>query len=91
MWTIISALIIGLLLGMINKSVRLKSISNSLLDYLVYLLIGLMGISLGQDEEIVSNLAELGLNAFIFAAAGVTGSIFLVLLVFYLIEGRDKC
>ncbi len=50
----------------------------------IYLLLFLMGISIGSNKEIVSNLSKLGTTALIITAFSLAGSILLSILVFRL-------
>ena len=48
----------------------------------IYLLLFLMGISIGSNKEIVSNLSKLGITALIITAFSLAGSILLSILVY---------
>jgi len=50
----------------------------------IYLLLFLMGISIGTNKEIVSNLSNLGITALIITAFSLAGSILLSILVYRL-------
>ncbi|MDD3049815.1 MAG: LysO family transporter [Candidatus Cloacimonetes bacterium] len=73
---------IGLLLGFITKKhQKIIQLSEKSSSYIVYLLVFLLGISVGYDKEIMSNLSKLGLTAFSIAIASVLGSVIITMLV----------
>ncbi|MFQ7040311.1 MAG: LysO family transporter [Barnesiella sp.] len=50
--------------------------------YIIFLLLFFMGISIGNNKEIIHNLGGLGLQAIIIAVASTTGSVLLAWLLF---------
>lgn len=74
MFIVIGIMFLGVGLGfLLKKAPRLKRISKTI-TYTIYLLLFLLGISVGADREIVGSLATLGLQALVLAAAGSLGS-----------------
>lgn len=65
---------LGVGLGFLLKKIRgLEHISKTI-SYTIYLLLFLLGISVGANQEIVKNLASLGWQALTLAVAGSVGS-----------------
>jgi uncharacterized membrane protein YbjE (DUF340 family) len=83
MLIILVLLVLGILLG---RLLRNKSESLKLIDRIttgsIYLLLFLLGIAIGSNKEIVSNLSNLGLTALLITAFSLAGSIFLSFIVY---------
>jgi len=79
---VIMLFFIGLLLGLITKkNHKIINLSEKSSSYVVYLLVFLLGISVGYDKEIMSNLSKLGLTAFSISIASILGSVVITMLV----------
>ncbi|MEF9931986.1 MAG: LysO family transporter [Bacteroidales bacterium] len=82
MFTVIGIMFIGLGLGLLLKRIQwLRHVSKTI-SYTIYLLLFLLGISVGANKEIVNNLGTLGWQAFILAFAGAIGSALAALIVY---------
>jgi Kef-type K+ transport system membrane component KefB len=85
MSTILVLLILGILLG---RLLRNKPGSLKLIDQIttgsIYLLLFLLGISIGANKAIISNLSNLGLTAVTITAFSLAGSILLSIIVYRL-------
>ena len=77
-----SGILIGLLL--ISKP-KLHLIINHLLNWSIYLLLFFLGISVGTNQEVLSNLSKLGYQAISIAVASITGSVILSKILFKII------
>ena len=77
--SIFGALELGFVL---SKSVmfpeKAQNIIGNLSTVAIFLLLFIMGITIGADPEVMADLGSLGLKAFLIAAAAVTGSILAV-------------
>ena len=78
---------IGLLL--ISKP-ALHKINNHLLNWSIYLLLFLLGISVGSNAEIIKNLAKIGYEAILIAVASIAGSVILSAFLFKLIFKQNE-
>jgi uncharacterized membrane protein YbjE (DUF340 family) len=56
----------------------------------VYALLFFLGISLGVNKDVVSNLSRLGLQAFVLSIGGVAGSISFIVLLYRLLFKRRR-
>ncbi|MFI3285699.1 MAG: LysO family transporter [Rikenellaceae bacterium] len=74
MFTIISIIVVGALLGMLIRSPKAPAFFAKLLNIIVYVLLTAMGIVVGGNKDIVNNLSTIGLKAFIITAGAVLGS-----------------
>lgn len=83
MLKVIIFLITGMLMGFIlRRNARLISLADKLTTITIYLFLSVLGVSVGINEEIVQNLAQLGLQALILAVSGILGSVLLAYFVF---------
>jgi predicted Kef-type K+ transport protein len=66
----------GMLLGyLIRHKKRIISIAERLTVYSIFLLLFLMGLSIGLDPLILGNLPSLGLTALLISISGILGSL----------------
>jgi len=81
----------GVLVGRLlrHKPVSLKAIDR-ISTYSIYLLLFLIGISIGTNKEIVSNLSSLGLKALIITAFSLAGNILLSIIVYRVFFKTEK-
>jgi uncharacterized membrane protein YbjE (DUF340 family) len=74
-----SGILVGLL---IVRRPKLHQINNDLLNWAIYLLLFLLGISVGTNKEVLNNLAKIGYEAIAIAVASIAGSVALSALLF---------
>ena len=75
----------GIVLGyFLRTRKRLASINDKFITYAIYLLLLLLGISIGSNKTIVANLPVLGVKALIVTIGAMVGSILLALLTYKL-------
>ena len=80
----------GILVGLlIVKYPKLHLLNNQLLNMAIYLLLFLLGISVGTNQQVIQNLDKIGLEAILIAVASITGSVLASFLVFKLIFKQD--
>ena len=75
-------IVLGLLL--VNNPV-FHRINNHLLNWSIYLLLFLLGISVGTNDEVIRNLDKIGYEAITIALASIAGSVLLSALLFKLV------
>jgi len=74
---VIIILILGLILGFIlHNKVNFIRLNNKLIIYSIYLLLLLLGISVGSNKVIINSLPTLGWTAFLLTISGLAGSLF---------------
>lgn len=77
---VIGIFFLGVAVGTIFKKYhKLFAFSEILTSVSLYLLLLFLGISIGSNSEIVSNMTQIGLKGFLFALASGLGSILLIL------------
>lgn len=75
----------GIVLGyFLRTRKRLAAINDKFITYAIYLLLLLLGISIGSNKTIVANLPVLGVKALIVTIGAMVGSILLALLTYNL-------
>ena len=73
----------GIVSGIIFRKKRtLISFADKLAGWSVYLLLFLLGLSVGNNEEVINNFAIIGFNSILITLSGVSGSIILSFLVY---------
>ena len=85
MLTVVLIMMAGIVLGyFLRTRKRLASINDKFITYAIYLLLLLLGISIGSNKTIVANLPVLGVKALIVTIGAMVGSILLALLTYNL-------
>lgn len=75
----------GIIIGrLLSKKRGIIKTFDKLTTWSIYLLLFLLGVSIGTNREIISNLGTLGIKALIIAAFSVAGSILLSILTYHL-------
>lgn len=72
-------LIVGFIVGFVlrNKVIAVNKFTKHL-SFVVTVLVFVMGLSLGSDKSLITNIIEIGWMAFAFGIASVAGSIIFV-------------
>ena len=83
MLMIFGLLIAGMLLGFLLRSKkRIIEYAGKLTNWTIYLLLLLLGISVGSNEKIINNISTIGINAIILALGSVIGSVAISYIVY---------
>lgn len=83
MFTVVLIMAAGMLAGyLLRKQKKLISLSEKLVMWAIYLLLFLLGVAIGVNDQILERFADLGLLALLITIGGVAGSIFLGWIVF---------
>lgn len=78
MWKVIAIMALGIMVGFfMRKSTRVKSWTEKLTSAVIFLLLFVMGVAIGNDETIMSSLHTLGIQALIITLGAVAGSVLL--------------
>lgn len=90
MINILMVLSAGILIGLlIVKRPKLHQLNNTLLNWAIYLLLFLLGISVGTNKEVIQNIGIIGYQAVAIAFASIAGSVFLSFLLFKFLFKQD--
>jgi len=93
MFTVVIIMAAGMLAGyLLRKHKKLISLSEKLVMWAIYLLLFLLGVAIGLNDQILERFADLGLLAMAVTIGGVAGSIFMGWIVFsvFFIEKKEK-
>ena len=74
MFTIIGLMLTGILLGYLLRKRDLKKI-HQIITLLIWLLLFILGIEVGSNEQIIKGLYTIGLEAVILTLGGTLGSV----------------
>lgn len=74
MGIVIGLMVCGIILGYLFRERNLKII-HELINYAIFLLLFLLGITVGANESIMNNLDTIGYDALLITLAAVTGSV----------------
>ena len=74
MFTIIGLMLTGILLGYLLRKRDLKKI-HQIITLLIWLLLFILGIEVGSNEQIIKGLHTIGLEAVILTLGGPLGSV----------------
>ena len=73
---------LGMIIGyFIRSKKKFVKINDKLTIYAIYLLLFLLGIAMGNNEQIMSNLGSIGLHALLIAIGALLGSVLLAYFV----------
>lgn len=75
MFTVIGIMFCGIALGYLFRKKTILQKLGKPISYTIYLLLFLLGISVGGNSEIINNLPSLGGQALLLAFAGTLGSV----------------
>uniref|UniRef100_UPI0032180F56 LysO family transporter n=1 Tax=uncultured Draconibacterium sp. TaxID=1573823 RepID=UPI0032180F56 len=76
MITVVVVMTIGIALGLfLDRIPKLIKAVDKLISYAIYLLLFLLGISVGINEQIISNLDTIGIKALMITLGAIGGSV----------------
>ena len=91
MFTVVIIMAAGMLAGyLLRKHKKLISLSEKLVMWAIYLLLFLLGVAIGLNDQILERFADFGLLAMAITIGGVAGSIFLGWIVFSIFFREKK-
>ena len=89
MFIVIGIMLSGMLIGYLLRSKRLTWI-HKIITFLIWLLLFLLGIDVGDNKAIMNGLHTLGLEALTITLAAVIGSTLLAWGLWYLLYIRNR-
>lgn len=75
MFTVIGFMLGGLLFGYLLRNQAVVSYVGRLISVAIFILLFLLGVSVGANKEVVGSFTTIGLDAFLLAVGGVLGSV----------------
>lgn len=83
MFIVIGIMFMGIALGYLLRKWELLQNLGGPISYTIFLLLFLLGVSVGANDAIVNNLLKLGGQAFLIAVAGTIGSVLAAAVVYH--------
>lgn len=90
MFIVISIMFLGVGVGFLLRKINTLQNINSSIQYTIYLLLFLLGFSIGTNKQIINNFGRLGMEAIIISVASTLGSICMAWIVFRLFFKKRK-
>lgn len=89
MFIIIGLMLSGMLLGFLLRKQKLSGI-HKVITVLIWLLLFLLGIEVGGNQEIINGLHTIGLEAIVITVAAVLGSVTAAWGLWYILYKKNK-
>lgn len=80
MFIVIGFMLVGILVGYLLRSKKIRFIQG-LIIALIWVLLFLLGLEIGSNKNVIAQFGKLGLEAFLIATAGTLGSVVLAKLL----------
>jgi len=91
MITVLLLMTTGMILGwLFHKRKKLIKLSSELTNWAIYLLLFLLGLSVGTNEKILNNFHQIGFQAISITVFAVSGSILMSWLTYILFFKKDE-
>jgi uncharacterized membrane protein YbjE (DUF340 family) len=91
MITVLLLMTSGMILGWVfHNRKKLIKITSELTNWAIYLLLFLLGLSVGTNEKILSNFNQIGFQAILITVFAVAGSILMSWLTYILFFKKDE-
>lgn len=80
---VLGIMVLGILIGVIfRKKSKIIKTAEYLSNWAIYILLFLLGISVGLNDEIILNFEKIGFQAALIAIASIVGSVFFGWLIY---------
>ncbi len=91
MFTVIGIMFAGIFIGYLLRKLQFLKYTVRTISYTIFLLLFLLGIAVGSNEQIMNNLPKLGGQALLIATATTAGSVLAAwgVYVWFFKGGRD--
>lgn len=91
MLTVLILMTIGIGIGwFLHKKEKLLKFTDKLTNWAIYLLLFLLGLSVGTNEKILQNFHQIGFQAIVITVFAVMGSIIVSWLLYILVFKKDE-
>ncbi|MCK5028171.1 MAG: LysO family transporter [Bacteroidales bacterium] len=91
MITVLILMTSGIIMGwFLHKKKKILKISSELTNWAIYILLFLLGLSVGTNEKILNNFDQIGFLAILITVFAVAGSIFVSWLTYILFFKKDE-
>lgn len=89
MFSIISTMFLGIGIGYVLRNWSILQKTEKTISLTIFLLLFILGVSIGSNSLIVNNLGKFGWQAIVLAVSGVLGSLIAARLVLQLFSGKE--
>ncbi|MEG0500145.1 MAG: LysO family transporter [Rikenellaceae bacterium] len=90
MLKILGILVIGVGVGfLLRQHLSLRLLSKAIM-WLIYLLLLILGVAVGANETIISNLGTIGVKGAVIAIGAVLGSMLMAKLLYHLLYKKNE-
>ena len=90
MYIILSLLLLSIGVGHLLRKVRLAQKVEHGSRYTLFALLFVFGVSIGSDDSLLSNIAQLGWRAVVIALLGIAGSLVAARLFLHIWKNMEK-
>jgi len=92
MWIILGLLLAGIVTGfLLSRIWPVNRFGDHVVRYLIFILLFLMGITVGMNREIINNISEIGVYSLFITLLSISGSIILAKIAFkFLFRKNEK-
>lgn len=81
----------GIIIGIIfRKNRTVINTADKFAGWSIYLLLFLLGLSIGTNEVIINNFAQIGIYSIILTFSGITGSVFISFIAYKIYFEKDE-
>lgn len=87
MFNIIAIMALGIIVGKVLKNKKISFINNAI-SYLIWLLLFLLGISVGSNKNIIESIDTIGVASIVLSVSAVLGSVIAAWLVYKYIYNK---
>ena len=89
MFIVLSFMLAGIIVGYLLRSKKIRFFQGLIIT-LIWLLLFLLGLEIGSNNDVISQFGKLGLEAFIIAAGGTMGSVLAAKFLWKKVERNKK-
>lgn len=90
MFLIVGIVVVGVGVGFFLRQHLSLRIVSKFIMWLIYLLLLILGIAVGANETIVSNLGTIGVKGAVIALVSVLGSLLMAKLLYHFLYKKDE-
>jgi uncharacterized membrane protein YbjE (DUF340 family) len=92
MWTVLLIIALGFGAGMlVQKKKKVIRINEKLTSVSIFLLLFVLGISLGQNREVLGNLGQMSIQVVVITSGAILGSVLISLIIYhYFFRGKHE-
>jgi len=87
MFIVITCMLLGIAVGYLFRNRKIRFIHRIILT-LIWLLLFLLGLEVGSNENVIRQFGTLGFEAFLLAAAGTLGSVVFAWLLWLTVHNK---